>query len=378
MELFKHCKIYAPEQLPETQVLTANGKILAIGDNLSVTGLPVEEFDLEGRYLCPGFIDQHVHVTGGGGQFGFAYAKVKALDEQGLSAYMLTSYYGLPEKTLMGSVAEDLIYIDKVIGCKLALSDDRSSFPTELEILRLINQVRLGGFTSGKHGILHIHLGNLKTRIDVLHSIVDQYPSLISYLSPTHCIRTRDLFDTCVEFAKKGGMIDLSAGGTRFTEAHKAVGMALEAGVPLAKMTFSSDGHGGVRREDPVTGTVTYTPAPLTCNFKEMAALVTDGILPLESALTLLTCNPARNLSLKTKGRIAVGCDADFVVRIVHRGAAFLLRQGVAFHRRHRDGPLCLSGSVRGQDGQGLLPHPGRRCPHDAGPARDARNEPER
>ncbi len=349
MELFKHCKIYAPEQLPETQVLTANGKILAIGDNLSVTGLPVEEFDLEGRYLCPGFIDQHVHVTGGGGQFGFAslipevtkeelaatgtttvvgllgtdgfvkdlptlYAKVKALDEQGLSAYMLTSYYGLPEKTLMGSVAEDLIYIDKVIGCKLALSDDRSSFPTELEILRLINQVRLGGFTSGKHGILHIHLGNLKTRIDVLHSIVDQYPSLISYLSPTHCIRTRDLFDTCVEFAKKGGMIDLSAGGTRFTEAHKAVGMALEAGVPLAKMTFSSDGHGGVRREDPVTGTVTYTPAPLTCNFKEMAALVTDGILPLESALTLLTCNPARNLSLKTKGRIAVGCDADFVV----------------------------------------------------------------
>lgn len=349
MELFKNCKIFAPERLAETQVLTAAGKILAIGDKLSVRGCDVEVIDLKGRCLCPGFIDQHVHVTGGGGQFGFAsfipevtmqelaatgtttvvgllgtdgfvkelstlYAKVKALDAEGLSAYMLTSYYGLPEKTITGSVAEDLIYIDKVIGCKLALSDDRSSFPTELEILRLVNQVRLGGFTSGKHGILHIHLGNLKTRIDVLHSIVDQYPSLISYLSPTHCSRTRPLFDACVEFAKKGGMMDISTGGTRFTDAHKAVGLALEAGAPLSNLTFSSDGHGGVRREDPVTGAVTYTPAPLTLNYKEMVALVHDGVLPLESALQLVTSNPARNLSLKGKGRIAAGCDADFVV----------------------------------------------------------------
>ena len=348
MELFRHCKIYAPDPLPETEVLTANGKILAIGDNLSVTGCTLQEFDLEGRFLCPGFIDPHVHVTGGGGQFGFSsfipevtvpelaatgtttvvgllgtdgfvkdlptlYAKVKALDAEGLSAYMLTSYYGLPEKTLTGSVAEDLIYIDKVIGCKLAMSDDRSSFPTELEILRLVNQVRLGGFTSGKHGILHIHLGNLKTRIDILHHIVDQYPTLISYLSPTHCIRTKDLFETCVEFARKGGMMDISTGGTRFTDAHKAVGLALEAGAPLDKLTFSSDGHGGVRREDPVTGAVTYTPAPLTRNYKEMVALVDDGILPLEKALQLITVNPARNLSLRQKGRIAAGCDADFV-----------------------------------------------------------------
>ncbi|MGX8708545.1 MAG: amidohydrolase family protein [Bacteroidales bacterium] len=34
----------------------------------------------------------------------------------------------------------------------------------------------------------------------------------------------------------------------------------------------------------------------------------------MESALQLVTSNPARNLSLKGKGRIAAGCDADFVV----------------------------------------------------------------
>ena len=88
---------------------------------------------------------------------------------------------------------------------------------------------------------------------------------------------------------------------------------ALEAGAPLSNLTFSSDGHGGVRRENPVTGEVTYTPAPLTLNYKEMVALVHDGILPLEQALRLITLNPAKNLSLRQKGRIAVGCDADFV-----------------------------------------------------------------
>ena len=349
MILFKNCKIYSPEPLKETEVLVVGDKIAAISDKISISGIDVQEVDLQGRYLCPGFIDQHVHVIGGGGQFGFSslipevtvdelvsvgtttvlgllgtdgyvkqlqalYSKTKALCEQGLSAYMLTSYYGLPEITMTGSVASDLIFIDKVIGCKLAMSDDRSSFPTEQEILRLVNQVRLGGFTSGKHGVLHIHLGNLESKIDTLLDIARKYPTLISYLSPTHCIRTRPLFEQCVEFAKMGGMMDISTGGTKFVDPWVAVGLALEMGAPLENLTFSSDGHGGVKRVDPLTGEVTYTPAPLDINYKAFVHLVKDGVLPIEKALSLITTNPAKNLSLKNKGRIKVGADADFVV----------------------------------------------------------------
>ena len=39
--------------------------------------------------------------------------------------------------------------------------------------------------------------------------------------------------------------------------------------------------------------------------------LVKEGLLPLEQALPLITSNPARNLKLRTKGRIAAGFDAD-------------------------------------------------------------------
>ncbi|WP_418696303.1 beta-aspartyl-peptidase [Bacteroides sp.] len=344
--LIKNATLYAPAFLGVNDILLAGEKIAYIDKKITLTGVPFQTINAEGQIVTPGFIDQHVHIIGGGGQQGYAslvpdvcmselvacgtttvlgllgtdgfvkelstlYAKTKALEDDGLSAYMLTSYYGLPPKTLMGSVADDLIFIDKVIGCKLAMSDDRSAFPTEQEILRLINQVRLGGFTSGKGGILHIHLGGLPDGIKILIDIARHYPTLISYLSPTHLIRTEDLFMQAIEFGRMGGMIDFSTGGTKFDQPHHCVMKALEAGVPLEQITFSSDGHGGVRRVNPKSGEVTYRPAPLDLNLKEVRLLVQETGLPLEQALMLITANPARNLKLQCKGRIDAGLDAD-------------------------------------------------------------------
>ena len=144
-----------------------------------------------------------------------------------------------------------------------------------------------------------------------LLDIARKYPTLISYLSPTHLIRTEALFQQAVEFACMGGMVDLSTGGTKFDAPHRCVMKALEAHVPLDRITFSSDGRGGVRRTNPETGETTYRPAPLHLNLQEMTLLVKEGLLPLEQALTLITSNPARNLKLRTKGRIAAGFDAD-------------------------------------------------------------------
>lgn len=344
--LIKNADLYAPHPLGLNDILLSGDKIACIRHKIDLTGISWETVDAAGCIVTPGFIDQHVHTIGGGGQTGYAslvpdvtmselvacgtttvvgllgtdgfvkelttlYAKTKALEDDGLSAYMLTGYYGFPPKTLMHSVADDLIFIDKVIGCKLAMSDDRSAFPSKTEILRLINQVRLGGFTSGKGGILHIHLGDLSEGISLLLDIARCYPTLISYLSPTHMIRTEALFRQAVEFARMGGMIDFSTGGTKFDKPHRAVIRALEAGVSLEQITFSSDGHGGVRQVNPQTGETTYRPAPLHLNIQEVVLLVKEGLLPLDKALTLITSNPARNLKLRHKGRIAVGADAD-------------------------------------------------------------------
>lgn len=349
LKIIRHANLYSPEKKGIQDILIAGEKIVSIDKHLSLLGVSYDEWDAEGKMIVPGFIDRHVHVIGGGGQQGYAsmvpdvtvselvscgtttvvgllgtdgfvkdlptlYCKVKALHQEGLSAYMLTSYYGYPPRTFMNSVAEDMIYIDKIIGCKIAMSDDRCSFPTEQELLRLINQIRLGGFTSGKGGFLHVHLGNLEPGIQLLIDIAHQYPTLIKYMSPTHMIRTEQLFLQGIEFAKMGGYIDFSTGGTRFQQPHLCIMEALQRGVNLSNISFSSDGHGGVRRVNPVSGEVTYRPAPMNLNLKEVVALVQECGLPLEQALLPLTKNPAQHMQLTQKGQVCPGYDADLCV----------------------------------------------------------------
>ena len=376
LEIIRNADLFTPEHKGMSDILIAGEKIVMTAPKIEITGVPFDTVDVDGLKVVPGFIDRHVHVIGGGGQQGYAslvpevtvselvscgtttvvgllgtdgyvknlqalYAKVRAISQEGLSAYMLTGFYGLPTRTMTGSVAEDLIFIDKCIGCKVAMSDDRSSFPTKLDLLRLINEVRLGGFTSGKGGFLHIHLGNLPGGIQLLIDIASEVPSLIKYISPTHMIRTEELFRQAVVFAKMGGNVDFSTGGTRFDLPHKCVMKALKQGVNLERITFSSDGHGGVRRVDPETGEVTYRPAPMQLNWKEVAALVTDCQLPLEKALMPITINPARQMNLKTKGEIADGMDADLCVIDDHyRIVGVVARGEVAM----REGTITLKG----------------------------------
>lgn len=347
-KIIKNARPYSATAEP-VEILIAGEKIAAVEGKIDTGGLDVEVIDARGAIITPGLIDIHVHVIGGGGQTGFfslapevtmtrlvecgtttvvgllgtdgfvkqlppLYAKTMALRMNGLSAYMLTGFYGLPTPTLTKSIAEDLIYIDPVIGCKIAISDDRSAFPTELDLLRIINQVRLGGFTSAKGGVMHVHLGALPSGLTPLMDIARKYPSLISYISPTHVIRYEALFEQAIEFAKMGGMIDISTGGTKYTEPYKAVLTALEYGVPIEKMTFSSDGNAGVRKIDPEKGIDSYTIAPMHLNLEQTIKLITEGGVKPEDAFSLITVNSAKTMKLKGKGRIETGYDADFCI----------------------------------------------------------------
>ena len=72
IKLFKNAHVYAPEDLGTKDVLVTGDKICRIADKIEgYKGLPdVETFDLDGKLLVPGYIDLHVHITGGGGEQG--------------------------------------------------------------------------------------------------------------------------------------------------------------------------------------------------------------------------------------------------------------------------------------------------------------------
>jgi len=74
LTLIHNAEIYTPDRFGPGCVLVGGGKILHLGTDIPVLDdcLDVETVDLCGAMLVPGFIDGHVHITGGGGEDGFA------------------------------------------------------------------------------------------------------------------------------------------------------------------------------------------------------------------------------------------------------------------------------------------------------------------
>ena len=346
MLLIKNTNQYSPKSLGKKDILISNGKIVAIDDEIVNHSVFSEVWDAKGAITTPGFIDQHIHVIGAGGKHGFAsmtpqlhlgdlincgtttvvgllgtdgstrsiktlFSKTQALNQEGITAYMYTGYYGLDKVYLMNSLQEDMIYIDSVIGCKIAISDIRSSYPSALELLRLLRNVRVGGMLSGKKGILHLHLGALSSKMDLLFEIIENYEFPIEHISPTHVGRTKDLFDQAITFAKMGGMIDITTGASKYTDPYKSVLYALDNNVSIDNMTFSSDGNAGLDKLDKNNNLVGFKSAPFDKNFEEVINLHKLGGIPIEDALKLITSNPAKNLGLKNKGQVKVNSDAD-------------------------------------------------------------------
>lgn len=345
--LIKNADVYAPRHLGTKDILIASGKIVAIEDQIDTHPAFSEVIDASGKIVTPGFIDQHVHIIGAGGKYGYAsmtpeimlselvscgtttvvgllgtdgtarsvktlYAKAKSLTDEGISAYMYTSYFSIDPVTITSNIQDDMIFIDKVLGCKVAISDERSSYPTARELLKHLREVSVGGMISGKKGILHIHLGRMSSQIDVLLEIVEKYEYPIEHISPTHVARTKELFDQSLKFAALGGMIDITTGASQYIEPYKSVLYALEQGVSIDQLTFSSDGNAGLAKLDENKKMIGFRKAPVHLNYEQFRALVKEGNLPIQEAVKVITVNPAKNLALKNKGKIEKGCDADF------------------------------------------------------------------
>ena len=348
LTLIKNAKVYAPENLGKKDILIGADKILAIENHIEKHS-NFKIWDVKGKIVTPGLIDQHIHVIGAGGKDGFAtmtpevnlseliacgtttvcsllgtdgtarnirtlYAKVKALNQEGISAYMFSGYYGMDTKTITDSIQGDMLFIDKVLGVKIAICDIRSSYPTARELVRKLRDIMVGGMIGGKKGILHLHLGYLPSKMDVLFELVNDFHFPIKHISPTHVGRTKELFEQAIEFAKLGGMIDITTAASKYTDPYKAVLYGLEKGASIDKMTFSTDGHAGLTKFDEQGQAIGVRKAPIDKNLEEVVSLVKKGNHPIEEAFKLITCNPAENLGLNHKGSIKLGYDADFCV----------------------------------------------------------------
>jgi beta-aspartyl-dipeptidase (metallo-type) len=359
LTLLQNADVYAPEPLGHMQILVGGGKILAMGQDLGFAANSTvhKTFDLEGRRLIPGLIDCHAHLTGGGGESGFStrvprlalstiaqagvttivgllgtdgttrsirdlVACTYALREEGLSAYCYTGSYQFPPPTLTGSVRDDIVFIEPVLGVgELALSDHRSSQITLDEFLRLCSDAYAGGLISAKAGVVHLHLGDGDRGLDMVRRALDlsEIPARIYH--PTHVNRRRALFEEAQSLAQRGVTVDVTAfpesDNADELSAHDAIVHWLKNGLPVGRITCSSDGAGCLPIFDDQGGLEKMDIGRPIVLPQTLAKLLTSGH-SLNEVLPVFTSNVARVLRLPKKGQIKVGCDADLVVLDEH------------------------------------------------------------
>lgn len=355
--LLKHGEVYSPDYVGIADILILNGKIAAVGRGLDFNCAGVESriINLRGMKVVPGFIDNHVHIIGGGGEAGFysrtpevmlssitecgittvvgvigtdgtsrhmesLLAKAKALTHEGITACIYTGSYEVPLISLTGSTRRDIIFIDEVIGTgEIAISDHRSSVPSVEELIRIAADTRLGGMLSGKVGVLNLHMGSGKEGFSTVFRVLKDTEIPIRHFLPTHVTRSRDLFEQAKIFATLGGAIDMTAGMDEaggFVGAISiadAVNQCLEGGIPIEKITISSDGNGSMAVFDREGHVERLIVTRLSGLLQELKALVVAG-LDLSMALRPFTSNVAGVLGLSSKGRIEAGRDADIAV----------------------------------------------------------------
>ncbi|MDK2854790.1 MAG: hypothetical protein PWQ41_339 [Bacillota bacterium] len=385
--ILKGGHVLTPQDIGTKDVLVA-GKVIA---NIAPQIDPAPDYgeteviDVSGKYVVPGFIDQHVHLIGGGGEAGFAsrtpevmlsrvtragvttvvgclgtdgttrhmaalLAKARGLEAEGITAFIYTGAYEVPTRTLTDNVRNDIILIDKVLGTgEIAISDHRSAQPTKDELKRLAAEARVGGILSGKAGVVHLHVGDGRRKLEQIFEILNETEIPITQFTPTHLNRNPDLLEEAIRFGLMGGMIDITSGVSPATGAKhaikpsKAIKYCLERGVPIDNITMSSDGNGSMPVFDEhgqLEGLLVADQASLHHEFK---ALVLEEGVDIGRALQILTLNVARSLKLyPQKGTLQIGSDADILVLDQELNIEYVFARG---HAMIRKGEVVVKGT---------------------------------
>ena len=335
LTLIENGRVYDPAPRGATSILLANDRIEKIGEVerrlLDALDVEYEVVDAEGCLVIPGFVDPHEHLLGGSGEGGFELqtpmlfpreilragvttvvgllgvdttmktlsgllARVRALKEDGLSAWMWSGGYNVPPTTVMDSIRKDVMFIEEVVGAgEIAISDERGLNQSAQELAKVVRDTHVGGMLAKKAGVTHFHVGEEDTRLQPLRELIEDFRVKPEWLYPTHVQRNARLLREAIDLANAGSYVDFDVVNE---DAARWVGIYRDEGGPMERLTLSSDADSA-------------TP---DIYFEQFQQLVTKHGYALEVVLPLVTSNPAGVLKLKKKGRIEVGCDADILV----------------------------------------------------------------
>ncbi|WP_285251193.1 amidohydrolase family protein [Pseudarthrobacter sp. fls2-241-R2A-168] len=363
-------EVYAPEPLGQRDVLVEHGRIAAIGDTLELDGRTATEIDGRGMVVVPGFIDSHLHITGGGSigagpisrepEFGFGeivssgvttaiacqgadymsrsyealLQKARGLTAEGLSTFLWNNGFNNPPTALTGNIARDLFLVPEIIGSKIAIGDFLAPPWTPDELHRLLWQVLSGAQMSGKIGAVHVHAGVLPGGLSVVSEVIARYDfrgvdetsrhgasrSVGGHFQITHCNWNEDLLNQTIELCGTGAYADVTAGmpdasgfGSELDPA-TSVMKILAGGISERQITVSSDAGGNEAYLDEYRRVQTLVRLVPPRIHEVFTNLINMHGLPIELAVRMTSTNVAELQEWPYKGRIFKGADADLLL----------------------------------------------------------------
>lgn len=363
----KNAEVYNPKYIGKKDVLICDKKIALVEENIPELPIACEIIDAEGMRLIPGLIDQHIHVTGGGGEGSFhtrtpelnlselieggittvvgllgtdgitrtvenLYAKVAALNEEGVTAYMLTGAYDYPSPTITGAVERDITFIKEIVGVKLAISDHRAPNVSVRELIQLASKTRVAGMLSGKPGIVTLHMGDSKKGLSPVFEALDESEIPVTIFRPTHVNRNQWLLKEAYEYLGMGGYIDFTCMPNSDLTPGVCIRKAIEQDLPTGHITISSDGHGSWSNYAEDGSLLEIGVSGVDALWRELVSMVKTQEFTLEDALAYVTGNVAEALGLAgKKGCIAKGADADLLLMDAEMNLQTVIAGGTVF-----------------------------------------------
>ena len=270
-------------------------------------------------------------------------AKAKALKEEGISVYAHTGSYGYPSVTITGSVKKDIVFIDEIIGVKIALSDHRAPSLTKAELARLASDARVAGMIAGKAGIVVAHMGDGAEGLGLINQVLEETEIPIRTIRPTHVNRKQELLAESFQYAKRGGLIDLTCGLYEDLSPTNVIARAEKEGVPLENITVSSDGYGSWSKYDEYGNLIKIGASSVSSLLKELQSMVLNLGWGLEKALPFFTSNVAKALNIyPKKGSISKNNDADLLIIDDEINLLYVISKGRVMME---DGELIVKGT---------------------------------
>ena len=295
------------KEIIKTNVAIDDGRIVGIGDYSGI-----EEIDLEGKYLSPGFIDSHVHIES---SMSTPCQFARAVLPRGVTSIVADPHEIANIKGLDGirymiedSKKTPLDAYFVLPSCVPATPFENSGAVLDAEKLRgLIDGKQIIGL-----GEMMDYPGVINYSDDVLdkliigsESIIDGHGPMISdkdlnaYVAAG--IKTEHECSTSEEMIERLrlGMYILIREGSATRDLKKLIGVVNKEN--LSRILFCTDDK---HPEDLLKeGTIDYN----------IRLAIKAGIDPID-AISIATINPSICYGLKNKGAIAPGYDADLVI----------------------------------------------------------------